>query len=122
MKREAFEELGISPRSRKKFGGQPCFVSVTQARGTGSHTDATLWSALKGVPVQAGRDWIEIGPARPRPARIACHGDHRIAMAFSVAGLRIPGITLDDPGCVKKTFPGFHAPLAALQAAWQHDQ
>ena len=75
-----------------------------------------------GVPVQVGRDWIEIRPARPQPARIACHGDHRIAMAFSVTGLRTPGITLDDPGCVKKTFPGFHAALAALQAAWQQDR
>jgi len=34
-------------------------------------------------------------------------------MAFSVAGLRIPGLTLDDPGCVKKTFPDFHERLAA---------
>jgi 3-phosphoshikimate 1-carboxyvinyltransferase len=75
-----------------------------------------------GVPVQVGRDWIEIHPARPHPARIACHGDHRIAMAFSITGLRTLGITLDNPGCVKKTFPGFHAALAALQNAWQHDQ
>jgi 3-phosphoshikimate 1-carboxyvinyltransferase len=75
-----------------------------------------------GVPVQAGRDWIEISPARPRPTHIACHGDHRIAMAFSVTGLRTPGITLDDPGCVKKTFPGFHTALAALQAAWRQGQ
>ena len=53
-----------------------------------------------------GRDWIEIHPAQPRPAHIACHGDHRIAMAFSITGLAgIPDITLDDPGCVKKTFP-----------------
>jgi 3-phosphoshikimate 1-carboxyvinyltransferase len=66
-----------------------------------------------GVPVQVGRDWIEISPARPVPARIACHGDHRIAMAFSITGLRTPGITLDDPDCVKKTFPGFHQALAA---------
>jgi 3-phosphoshikimate 1-carboxyvinyltransferase len=43
-------------------------------------------------------------------------------MAFSITGLRTPGITLDDPGCVKKTFPGFHTALAALQAAWEHDQ
>jgi 3-phosphoshikimate 1-carboxyvinyltransferase len=71
-----------------------------------------------GVPVQVGRDWIEIGPARPAPARIACHGDHRIAMAFSITGLRTPGVTLDDPGCVKKTFPGFHQALAELTAAW----
>jgi 3-phosphoshikimate 1-carboxyvinyltransferase len=72
-----------------------------------------------GVPVRVGRDWIEIHPAQPQPARIACHGDHRIAMAFSIAGLRTRGMTLDDPGCVKKTFPGFHTALAALQAAWQ---
>ena len=74
-----------------------------------------------GVPVEVGRDWIEIHPSEPRPAHIACHGDHRIAMAFSITGLRTPGITLDDPGCVKKTFPGFHSALAGLRAAWQHD-
>jgi 3-phosphoshikimate 1-carboxyvinyltransferase len=71
-----------------------------------------------GVPVQVGRDWIEISPARPEPALIACHGDHRIAMAFSITGLRGPGISLDDPDCVKKTFPGFHQALAELTAAW----
>jgi 3-phosphoshikimate 1-carboxyvinyltransferase len=75
-----------------------------------------------GVPVEVGRDWIEIRPSRPRPAHIACHGDHRIAMAFSITGLRTPGITLDDPGCVKKTFPGFHHALAALRTAWEDDQ
>lgn len=71
-----------------------------------------------GVEVRTGPDWIEIRPGRPTPARIACRGDHRIAMAFSVAGLRVPGITLDEPGCVKKTFPGFHEALAALRSAW----
>lgn len=71
-----------------------------------------------GVGVRTGRDWIEVLPARPAPAVIACHGDHRIAMAFSITGLRTPGITLDEPGCVKKTFPGFHRALADLTAAW----
>jgi 3-phosphoshikimate 1-carboxyvinyltransferase len=72
-----------------------------------------------GVPVTTGRDWIEILPAQPRgPVEIACHGDHRIAMSFSITGLLTPGITLDDPGCVKKTFPGFHDALAALRAQW----
>ncbi|MFB9623053.1 3-phosphoshikimate 1-carboxyvinyltransferase [Nonomuraea helvata] len=71
-----------------------------------------------GVPVRTGRDWIEIHPASPRAAEIACHGDHRIAMAFSVTGVRTPGITLDDAGCVRKTFPGFHQALADLRAGW----
>jgi 3-phosphoshikimate 1-carboxyvinyltransferase len=71
-----------------------------------------------GVPVRTGRDWIEIQPAEPRPARIACHGDHRIAMSFSITGLKTAGVTLDDPGCVKKTFPGFHDALTSLRNAW----
>ncbi|MFE0703884.1 3-phosphoshikimate 1-carboxyvinyltransferase, partial [Streptomyces sp. NPDC058872] len=42
------------------------------------------------------------------PVEIATHGDHRIVMSFAVTALRTPGITFDDPGCVKKTFPDFH--------------
>jgi 3-phosphoshikimate 1-carboxyvinyltransferase len=71
-----------------------------------------------GIGVETGRDWIEIQPGVPAGADIACHGDHRIAMAFAVTGLRTEGITLDDPGCVKKTFPGFHQALAGLRAEW----
>lgn len=64
-----------------------------------------------GVRVETGPDWIEIQPATPHPTQIRCFDDHRIAMAFSVAGLRTPGMTLDNPGCVKKTFPTFHSTL-----------
>jgi 3-phosphoshikimate 1-carboxyvinyltransferase len=39
-------------------------------------------------------------------------------MSFSVTALKTPGITLDHPGCVKKTFPEFHDALAALRRAW----
>ena len=67
-----------------------------------------------GVPVEEGEDWLRIHPARPRPTMVACHRDHRIAMSFSVLGLRTPGITLDDPECVSKTFPGFHEEFARL--------
>ncbi|MFF2331763.1 MULTISPECIES: 3-phosphoshikimate 1-carboxyvinyltransferase [unclassified Streptomyces] len=65
-----------------------------------------------GITVRTGRDWIEIHPGTPRPTEIATHGDHRIVMSFAVAGLRVPGITFDDPGCVRKTFPGFHEAFA----------
>jgi 3-phosphoshikimate 1-carboxyvinyltransferase len=68
-----------------------------------------------GIRVETGRDWIQIWPGRPSPVTISCRGDHRIAMAFSIAGLAIPGgVELDDPGCVRKTFPGFHSALAEL--------
>ncbi|GGR70059.1 MULTISPECIES: 3-phosphoshikimate 1-carboxyvinyltransferase [Streptomyces] len=61
-----------------------------------------------GVRTDTGRDWITVHPGNASPARIACHRDHRIAMAFSVLNLRTGNLTLDDPGCVAKTFPGFH--------------
>ncbi|MFD3560172.1 3-phosphoshikimate 1-carboxyvinyltransferase [Streptomyces sp. NPDC058686] len=70
-----------------------------------------------GVTVATGPDWIEIQPGTPAPAEIATYGDHRIAMSFAVTGLRIPGgVTFDDPGCVRKTFPGFHEAFAKVFA------
>lgn len=71
-----------------------------------------------GIQVATGPDWIEIQPGEPRPAEIDCHGDHRIAMSFSVTGLRTPGLTLDDPQCVRKTFPQFHEALGDLRREW----
>ncbi|MGX1886206.1 3-phosphoshikimate 1-carboxyvinyltransferase [Streptomyces sp. NPDC055287] len=72
-----------------------------------------------GITVATGPDWIEIRPGAPRPAEIATHGDHRMAMSFAVTSLRTaPGVTFDDPGCVRKTFPAFHEAFAALRRAW----
>ncbi|MGC5344580.1 3-phosphoshikimate 1-carboxyvinyltransferase [Streptomyces sp. DT171] len=70
-----------------------------------------------GITVGTGPDWIEIRPGEPAATEIATHGDHRIVMSFAVAGLRVPGITFDDPGCVRKTFPGFHEAFAELSGA-----
>ncbi|MER6737556.1 3-phosphoshikimate 1-carboxyvinyltransferase [Streptomyces puniciscabiei] len=71
-----------------------------------------------GVPVTTGPDWIEIRPGTPAPGTgIKTFGDHRIAMSFAVTGLRTPGLSYDDPGCVRKTFPGFHAAFARLPRA-----
>lgn len=67
-----------------------------------------------GVDTDEGHDWITVHPGTPTGARIACRRDHRIGMAFSVLGLRVPGVTLDDPSCVGKTFPGFHEELRRL--------
>lgn len=47
-------------------------------------------------------------------ARIETYSDHRIAMAFALAGLKIGGLTILDPGCVAKTFPDYWAVLAGL--------
>ncbi|MBW8797353.1 MAG: 3-phosphoshikimate 1-carboxyvinyltransferase [Streptomyces sp.] len=71
-----------------------------------------------GIEVATGEDWIEIRPGTPVPAEIKTYGDHRVVMSFAVTGLRTPGISFDDPGCVKKTFPGFHEAFGELAAGW----
>ncbi len=49
-----------------------------------------------------------------RPTRVETYADHRIAMSFALAGLKIEGITILDPGCVAKTYPDYWTDLAAL--------
>ena len=40
-------------------------------------------------------------------AQLTCHADHRLAMAFAVLGSIVPGVTIDDPACVTKSYPRF---------------
>ncbi|GHA10857.1 3-phosphoshikimate 1-carboxyvinyltransferase [Devosia pacifica] len=51
---------------------------------------------------------------RNHRVRIETYADHRIAMAFALAGLRIPGIIILDPACAGKTYPGYWKMLQEL--------
>ncbi len=57
-------------------------------------------------------DGITIHPAELHGAEIETYNDHRIAMSFAIAGLKIPGITICNPSCVAKTYPDFFEDLA----------
>lgn len=72
--------------------------------------------ARLGVRVEEHEDGMTIHPcAEVHPANIQTYNDHRMAMAFSLVGLRIPGIAIQDPGCVAKTFPTFFDVLDELR-------
>ena len=60
-----------------------------------------------GEPVVEHRDGLEISPAPIKPAAIDTYEDHRVAMAFSLVGLKVNGIRINDPECVSKTFPDY---------------
>ncbi len=49
-----------------------------------------------------------------QPTTITTYDDHRIAMAFSLVGLRVPGITIQNPDCVAKSFPDYWQALESL--------
>jgi 3-phosphoshikimate 1-carboxyvinyltransferase len=68
---------------------------------------------IMGAQVIEMNDGLEIhGPAPLRGARVASFGDHRIAMAFAIAGLFAEGETIvQDVECVRESYPGFEAAL-----------
>lgn len=70
-----------------------------------------------GVAVEEGPDWLRVTPpASLQPATIATYDDHRMAMCFALASLLGVTVTIDDPGCVRKTYPDYFAALAAVAA------
>jgi 3-phosphoshikimate 1-carboxyvinyltransferase len=60
-----------------------------------------------GVQVEEHRDGVTISPSQPQPAAVDTYDDHRVAMSFALVGLKVPGIRINDPGCVSKTFPTY---------------
>jgi len=60
-----------------------------------------------------GNDLV-IKPGPLVPTVVNTYNDHRIAMAFALVGLRQPGIVIDGPSCVTKTWPGYFDMLAHL--------
>ncbi|MDJ0866447.1 MAG: 3-phosphoshikimate 1-carboxyvinyltransferase [Myxococcota bacterium] len=67
-----------------------------------------------GARAESGPDWLTIAPGALRPAAIDTYDDHRMAMAFALAGLRVPGVEIRDPDCVAKTWPDYFAALERL--------
>jgi 3-phosphoshikimate 1-carboxyvinyltransferase len=67
-----------------------------------------------GVDVVEHQDGVEIYPSKIKPAKIDTYDDHRVAMSFSLIGLKVPGIRIKNPECVSKTFPSFLDVLANL--------
>jgi 3-phosphoshikimate 1-carboxyvinyltransferase len=58
-------------------------------------------------------DTLTVYPSQLHGAEIETYNDHRMAMCFAILGLKVPGIKIKNPACVKKTFPNFFQKLAA---------
>lgn len=79
----------------------------------------------QGLAREEGDDLIVTGdPAlagQTFPAEIDTFADHRIAMSFALAGLKTAGITILDPKCVGKTYPGYWDALASLGVSYEQE-
>jgi 3-phosphoshikimate 1-carboxyvinyltransferase len=65
-----------------------------------------------GAKVEEEGDTLTVYPSELHGAEIETYDDHRMAMCFAVLGLKVPGIKIKNPACVKKTFPNFFQKLA----------
>ncbi|MCL4272051.1 MAG: 3-phosphoshikimate 1-carboxyvinyltransferase [Anaerolineales bacterium] len=102
----------------------PFADSPTRIRGIASarvkETDRVHATCVEldrlGVRVEEHEDGMTIHPVETmRSASIQTYNDHRMAMAFSLIGLRFDGVTIENPSCVSKTFPNFFEVLEMLQ-------
>jgi 3-phosphoshikimate 1-carboxyvinyltransferase len=102
----------------------PFADSPTRIRGIASarvkETDrvSATCTELKrlGVQVEEHQDGMTIYPCKTfQPANVQTYNDHRMAMAFSLIGLRFDGVTIENPNCVSKTFPNYFEVLDSLR-------
>ena len=82
-----------------------------------------------GAQVEEFADGMTITPPGPgelgqggEEIRIDTYNDHRMAMSLAIAGLKVPGVVILDPGCVSKTFPEFFDVLAEATSTTKLDQ
>lgn len=98
------------------FAGSRTTVSnVANMRVKETDRIAALTRELRklGATVHEADDGFTVVPApRLHGATIATYDDHRMAMSFALAGLRVPGVTIENPSCVSKTYPEYFEDLA----------
>jgi len=99
------------------FATGPTTISgVAHIRHKETDRIAALAAELRklGAQVDERPDGLRIVPQNLHGAAIDTYDDHRMAMSFALAGLRVPSVVIKDPGCTAKTYPGFFADLAKL--------
>lgn len=68
-----------------------------------------------GIRVEEYPDGMKITPGPVSSGTVRTYDDHRMAMAFSLLGLVVPGIRIQNPSCVTKTLPDYFQRLEALR-------
>ena len=66
--------------------------------------------------VEEREDGVKIYPTQPVGCEIETFGDHRVAMAFAITGLRCNGVVIKNAEVCQKTFAGYFEVLSDLIA------
>ncbi|QXQ06812.1 3-phosphoshikimate 1-carboxyvinyltransferase [Sphingosinicellaceae bacterium] len=94
------------------------FVGIANLRVKECDRIAAMASELSrlspGLAVEDGDDLVVTPALHFGPAQIETYADHRIAMSMALAALRVPGVAIRDPDCVRKTYPDYWQDLESL--------
>jgi len=119
-------DLSAMPDMAQTLAAVAVFADgATRVRGIGfirGHETDRIAATVRelrrcGVDAREEPDGFVVHPGIPQPARVRTYDDHRMAMSFALLGLRVPGIEIEDPDCVAKTFPGYWETLAGLRTS-----
>ncbi len=77
------------------------------------HAIQTNLTAL-GIRCEEEETAVTIYPGSPHGGNVETYDDHRVAMAFSLIGLRTDGIVIENPACCRKTFEDYFTVLSEL--------
>lgn len=101
------------------FANSPTTIrGIASARVKETDRVAATCAELRrlGVTVEEYPDGLKIYPCdHLQPATIQTYDDHRMAMAFTLVGLRVAGVVIENPGCVSKTFPNYFEVVEGLR-------
>jgi 3-phosphoshikimate 1-carboxyvinyltransferase len=96
--------------------GETIITGVAHLRHKESDRLAAVTTELQkmGIAARETADGLIIPGGAPHGAAIDTYQDHRLAMSFAVTGLKTPGVVINDPDCVAKSFPDFWEYFAKL--------
>ncbi len=106
------------------LGAVACFAdgpttirNVAHIRHKETDRIAALATELRklGAEVEEFPDGLRITPRPLTGCAVDTYNDHRMAMSLALVGLKVPGVVVNDPGCVAKTYPGFWQDLEKLR-------
>ena len=99
------------------FGDSPTTITgIGHIRFQESNRIAAICTELgkMGIRCEERESSITVYPGAPKPSIVETYDDHRMAMGFSLMGLRSPGIVISNPGCCRKTFENYFEVLTEL--------
>jgi 3-phosphoshikimate 1-carboxyvinyltransferase len=96
--------------------GVTVFADAAELRAKESDRITAVVAGLRAIGVEADErpDGMVVRGGGARAGAVASRGDHRIAMAFAIAGLRVP-VHVPDTACVATSYPGFFAELERMR-------